>query len=44
MMAYLQQTASHVGIYSNLKADALAKLGTNLLQSEFTVTLTSATK
>jgi hypothetical protein len=44
IMAYLQQTPSHVGIVSNLMADALAKPGTNLLQPEFTVTLISPTK
>jgi len=43
-MANLQQTPSHVGIFNNLKADALAKLGANQLQQEFTVTLISATK
>jgi hypothetical protein len=44
IIAYLQQTPSHGGIVSNLRGDALANLGTNLLQPEFTVTLISATK
>jgi hypothetical protein len=36
--AYLQQTAGHAGTLGNLNADALATLGTNLLQPEFTFT------